>query len=46
LRRKIDPYRRGFIDFNDYLLCFYQLANKDTGDAKIREAFSMLDKDN
>lgn len=45
LKRKIDPYNSGYIEFNDFLLCFYQLSEKDTSDYSIRQCFEALDKD-
>lgn len=45
LKKKIDPYNSGYIEFNDFLLCFYQLSEKDTSDFAIRQCFEALDKE-
>ena len=46
--KKLDPYKKGYIEFNDFLLCFYQLSQKiHKGDYSkvIRESFECLDKE-
>ena len=45
LMQKVDPYRKGTIDFNDYLMCVYQMSGKDTSEKKIRDCLAPLDKD-
>lgn len=45
LMKKIDPYNSGYVEFNDFLLCFYQLSEKDTTDYAIKQSFEALDKD-
>jgi len=46
LIKKVDPYGSGYLEFNDFLLCFYQLSQKDKSEAAIRNSFRALDKDN
>jgi calmodulin len=46
LVKKVDPYGSGYLEFNDFLLCFYQLSQKDKSDMAIRNSFRALDKDN
>lgn len=44
LEKKIDPYGSGYLEFNDFLLCFYQLSQKDKSEYSIRKCFEALDK--
>lgn len=44
-KKKVDPYNSGYLEFNDFLLCFYLLSEKDTSDYTIRQSFEALDKD-
>ena len=44
LEKKIDPYGSGYLEFNDFLLCFYQLSQKDKSEYAIRKSFEALDK--
>ena len=46
LEKKIDPYGSGYLEFNDFLLCFYQLSQKDKSEYAIRKSFEALDKNN
>lgn len=45
LTKRIDPYRKGTIDFNDYQMCVYQMSQKDTSESKIKDCLGPLDKD-
>lgn len=46
LEKKIDPYGSGYLEFNDFLLCFYQLSQKDKSEYAIKKSFESLDKNN
>ncbi len=46
LEKKIDPYGSGYLEFNDFLLCFFHLSVKDKSEYAIRKSFEALDKNN
>ena len=45
LEKKIDPYGSGYLEFNDFLLCVYQMNQKDRSEYALRKSFESLDKD-
>ena len=45
LKKKVDPYDSQSITFNDFLLCMYQISQKDVSEYSIKECFSAFDKD-
>lgn len=45
LSKKVDPYGSGNATFNDFLLCFYQISQKDLSEYAIKECFAPFDKE-
>lgn len=52
LTKRIDPYNTGYCKnqftegaFDDFLMCIYQVCQKDDSEIMIKNAFSAFDKD-